>query len=27
MQAIELSDFQTRHQEVIGRHRQFEKER
>ena len=27
MQAIELSDFQTRHQEVISRHRQLELER
>ena len=27
MQAIVLSEFQTRHQEVIGRHRQFEKEK
>jgi len=27
MQAIVLIEFQTRHQEVIGRHRQFEKEK
>jgi len=27
MQAIELSDFQTRHQEVVSRHRQLELER
>jgi site-specific DNA recombinase len=27
MQAIELAEFQTRHQEVISRHRQFEQER
>jgi site-specific DNA recombinase len=27
MQAIELPEFQRRHQEVIGRHRQFERER
>ena len=27
MQAIELAEFQTRHQEVISRHRQFEHER
>jgi hypothetical protein len=27
MQAIDLADFQTRHQEVIGRHQQLERER
>jgi len=27
MQAIDLADFQTRHQEVIGRHQRFERER